>query len=420
MAKRIRTPATDPGLKILKFSAQNVKGIRVIELSPEGANVTLSGANGAGKSSVLDAITTTLAGGNLPIHKDADSGRVEITIGPYTVTRSITAKGDRLVVKQSDGSSLPEPRTMLKKLVGDLCIDPVAFCSLKSRDQVELLFSLCPGLQDELDEINNRMEQTKGRRAAINLELGRVAKFPEEDPSLPETVVDSETLLLQKQEAAKELELAQKLKLQITGLRATIDGQQQIIVGHQAAIEVAQASIDATQAKLTQALTKNYYKVEASKAKLEEADRAFMEAATLNERVRERDVIRLQKRSHENLKEEYNGLLGSMKELDLLKAQVLAETAMPIEGLTIEEDQGVCFKGVPVNALSTSERVKVGAAIAVAQNPKAKIILADDASLLDSKSLEVLKETCEGFQLWLVVNDETGKTGIYLEDGTVG
>ena len=416
MTKKTRTRTTD-GLKILKFSAQNVKGIKVIELTPEGSNVTISGANGAGKSSVLDAITTTLVGGNLPIHKDADSGRVEITIGPYTVTRSITAKGDRLVVKQSDGSSLPEPRTMLKKLVGDLCIDPVAFCAMKSRDQVELLFSLCPGLQDELDEINTRMEQTKARRAAINQELGTVAKFPEEDPSLPETVVDSETLLHQKQETAKELELAQKLKLQITGLRATIDGQQKLIAGHQYAIEAAQATIDATQTKLTKIML-NDSSTTASKRKLEEADRAFMEAASLNERIRERDVVRLKKRSHENLKEEYNTLLGSMKDLDLLKAQVLAETAMPIEGLTIE-DQGVCFNGVPVGNLSTSERVKVGAAIAVAQNPKAKIILADDASLLDSKSLQVLKETCEDFQLWLVVNDETGKTGIYIEDGTI-
>ena len=49
-----------PSMKILKFSAKNVKGIRVVALDPEGQDVVLSGGNGAGKSSVLDAIITTL------------------------------------------------------------------------------------------------------------------------------------------------------------------------------------------------------------------------------------------------------------------------------------------------------------------------------------------------------------------------
>lgn len=107
-----------------------------------------------------------------------------------------------------------------------------------------------------------------------------------------------------------------------------------------------------------------------------------------------------------------------MKAAEAEKSTVLSEAKLPLKGLSVDES-GVYFRGVPVADLSTSERVRVGAAIAVAQNPTAKIILADDASLLDSKSLAVLRETCKGFQIWTVVNDDLGKAGVWIEDGSV-
>ena len=287
---------------------------------------------------------------------------------------------------------MPEPRTMLKKLVGELCIYPVAFCTMKPRDQVELLFGLCPGLQDELQRIDQEIETARNRRAAINLELGRAIAFPEEDPSLPEDITDSETLLIRKQKAARALEKVQRAVNQTEQLRTIIQEQQQII-------DTAKERLEDAQVQLAGMVNPDGLDVAAAKKAVKDADQEFMLAAAINERVRERNVIRLKKQNNQNLREEYNALLGTMKELEAEKTQVLADADMPIDGLSVD-DNAVCFRGVPVAALSTSERVRVGAAIAVAQNPKAKLILADDASLLDTQSLAALREICEGFQLW--------------------
>ena len=49
-------------MKIIRLKAENVKRLHAVEITPEGEVVVVAGKNGAGKSSVLDAITYALAG----------------------------------------------------------------------------------------------------------------------------------------------------------------------------------------------------------------------------------------------------------------------------------------------------------------------------------------------------------------------
>ena len=49
-------------MNIVKLRAENIKRIVAVEIEPDGALVQITGRNGAGKSSVLDAIWWALAG----------------------------------------------------------------------------------------------------------------------------------------------------------------------------------------------------------------------------------------------------------------------------------------------------------------------------------------------------------------------
>ena len=49
-------------MKILKLTAENFKKLSAVEITPDGNVVVISGKNGAGKSSVLDAIEAALCG----------------------------------------------------------------------------------------------------------------------------------------------------------------------------------------------------------------------------------------------------------------------------------------------------------------------------------------------------------------------
>ena len=43
-------------MKIVSLKAENVKKLKVVEIKPDGSIVLVTGANGSGKSSVLDSI----------------------------------------------------------------------------------------------------------------------------------------------------------------------------------------------------------------------------------------------------------------------------------------------------------------------------------------------------------------------------
>ena len=55
-------------MKIVKLTAENVKRLRAVEITPDGNTVVISGRNGQGKTSVLDSIWFALGGG--PATKD--------------------------------------------------------------------------------------------------------------------------------------------------------------------------------------------------------------------------------------------------------------------------------------------------------------------------------------------------------------
>src|SRR3990167_8393300 len=84
-------------MKILKLTAENVKKLRAVEITPTGELVEITGRNGAGKSSVLDAIWWALAGTKhiqaVPIRKGATKARIRLDLGELIVERRFTPAG---------------------------------------------------------------------------------------------------------------------------------------------------------------------------------------------------------------------------------------------------------------------------------------------------------------------------------------
>ena len=62
------------GLRVIEMYAENVKRLTVVQIAPAGDVVTISGDNGQGKTSVLDAIMWGLGGATnierVPIRRD--------------------------------------------------------------------------------------------------------------------------------------------------------------------------------------------------------------------------------------------------------------------------------------------------------------------------------------------------------------
>jgi chromosome segregation ATPase len=148
-----------------------------------------------------------------------------------------------------------------------------------------------------------------------------------------------------------------------------------------------------------------------------EITKKISEASTINAKIRANNVVITAKAEETRLSELYSERGKDIKRLEESKASLLASAPLPIKGISVNAIMQVTYNGVPISDLSTAEKVKIGAAIAVAQNPKATIILVDDVSLLDTDNLSMLHDICKDFQIWQVLNDSTGKEGFFIEEG---
>jgi len=127
------------------LTAENVKRLVAVEISPTGNVQIIAGKNGAGKTSVLDSIWFALGGGpaakgtTKPIRDGQDSARVTLDLGELRVTRTWTGGKSTLSVESAEGAVYGSPQKMLDALVGRLSFDPLAFAQQDERTQLASL-----------------------------------------------------------------------------------------------------------------------------------------------------------------------------------------------------------------------------------------------------------------------------------------
>src|SRR3970040_1173840 len=107
-------------MKNIMLTAENGKKLVAVEIHPTGDVVTISGRNGAGKTSVLDSIWWALAGTSAiqkqPIRKGQKRARIRLDMGELIVERKFSESGSTLAVESADGARYPSPQKMLDAL----------------------------------------------------------------------------------------------------------------------------------------------------------------------------------------------------------------------------------------------------------------------------------------------------------------
>jgi hypothetical protein len=99
------------------------------------------------------------------------------------------------------------------------------------------------------------------------------------------------------------------------------------------------------------------------------------------------------------------------------REEVIAAAKLP-GGLSLGEGK-VELNGLPFSQASDAEKLKASVAVAMAMNPRLRVLRVKDGSLLDTASVETLEVMCKdgGFQLWLERIDPSGKLAIVVELG---
>ena len=175
-------------VKITQFTAENVKRIKALTLTPSPTGLTvIGGRNNQGKTSSLDAIIWALGGDRYrPSQAQRDGSvlpprlRLELSNG-IIVERS----GKNSDLKVIDAHGRRAGQQLLNSFVEQLALDMPRFMQSSSREKASTLLQII-GVEEQLTALERKEKELYDRRHAI----GRIAEqkelYARELPSYPD------------------------------------------------------------------------------------------------------------------------------------------------------------------------------------------------------------------------------------------
>lgn len=423
------------GLRIVALTAENVKKLRAVEIHPTGDVVTISGRNGAGKTSVLDSIWWALAGTShiqaQPIRKGANKARIRLDMGELIVERKFSESGSTLSVETAEGAKYSSPQKMLDALLGALSFDPLDFARMDPRAQFEALRRVSK-LDVDIEKLNMQNKGDYDRRTEVNREAKakRAAAQAVNVPREPvQTLEQSEADILDEMQTAgdlntkREREIARRKGLsEDCGRMDTAASERRSRAAQlrrQADELDEEAHVLEQQARLKReeigALPElpDANDISALREKLEEAKRTSAALQAIERR-------RVLEQEAADLEQAAVNLTAAIEARDQAKADAVARAEMPVPGLGFG-DGVVMLNDVPFDQASDAEKLKASLGIAIAANPRVRVIRIRDGSLLDDASLATVADMARAndCQVWIERVDTSGKIGIVIDDGAV-
>lgn len=425
--------------KIVRLKAENIKALTAVEIVPGDRSVVkISGRNGAGKSSILDAIWWALAGQknvqDRPIRNGEKRAEIRLDLGDLRVRRSFTAAGGTsLFVENAEGARYPSPQAVLDKLVGELTFDPLLFIRQDRKAQYETLRRVAD-VGDEIDnldawrsekyderrELNRRAAALKAQASSITLP----ADCPHEEEPASALAAEMERIQACNANHKAERDKLLTMNARLRNYKASIEQKKNEMAQLRAALASAEEKykqalegVDkaSREAEEQQALCDNL--VDIDSAEVSRKIKAASDRNALARRWKEAQKLLSDKQEAERLADECDNAIRS---IDSQKSQIMAAAKLPIEGLSLG-DGVVLYNGLPIEQVSSAEQLRVSLAIAMALNPRLRVIRITDGSLLDSASMAEVDRLARerDYQVWIEVVDESERVGIVIRDGSV-
>lgn len=427
----------DNGLTILQLHVENVRGAKKVTVCPKATGaVPVKGKNGAGKSSVLDAIQYALGGKAVqpqkPIRHGETAAQVVANIGgKFTVRRTWTAKQSYLTVERcAEPGSLPVPIPSPQAFLDELCgtgigFDPLAFTGRKPADQVQMLLDVL-SLPEDPRALDAKRKDLYDQRTLVNRQVkqaeGAVSQTPHY-PDAPAAELSMADIMAEHQRllAVRDANYQARRKLEnaeAAQQRAATRVEQLKAALVEAEAELAEAAMVLQDARsITEALVDP--DLTALTAQMHDVE-------TINAKVRANQEHQRLAKAASAYQEQSAQLTDQIEALDKRKTDLLTSAAFPLPGLAIAEDgRGgyvVTYQDVPLADCASSEQLRVSMALALALNPTIRVVLLREGSLLDEEALAAVEEWAEanGVQCWIeLATTASGGEGFTIEAGLV-
>lgn len=420
-------------MKIIELIVSNYKRVKAITLRPLGEHLVIGGRNEQGKSSTIDALFAALCGGEAicekPIREGALNSETFVDIGDYTVLRKLTPTGTTLTVKNKEGKTQTSPQALLDGLVGVLAFDPLEYVHMDPKAQRDLLARLAgldfKALDAEYDALYQKRRDANREVDRLSGELaGRVGVGPFEEISVEALIAklnDAEATNKKRSDANGVAALARQ---RVSDAEIKVEVKIETVRRLQA--ELAAAESQLRQSKENWDKEKTAYKefqMIADALPIAQVSSIKAELAAVGEKnaaIRANVAVN-------NLRIKLNDARHIADNLDRLcqeklsaKATAIRDAKYPLPGLALADDC-VLFNGIPIKQASSKQQICIGASIGAALNPKLRVMVVRDGSLLDENNLiELLKwGTANDIQLLVERVGDGDECTVVIEDGEI-
>ena len=428
---------------IVELRAENFQRLKAVQIRPNSRVVKLTGGNDQGKTSILQAIAAAIKGKPAcptdPIRDDCEKAWISLDLGDKVVRRTFTRGKDgepfttSLIVEakvEGGKAKLGSPQQVIDSLMADISFDPLIFLGLKPEKQVDALRRFVSGFDFVANAQANerdRQARTEANRKAkdARARIEAIGAFPAD---LPAERIEEQALFDQITSAAttngaieRERHRRTNEQAAIEALHGRIEGKRDQIASLENQISILRGEISEGEREISgrQQLLDNT-PLPGEPIDVSDVSAQITRARQVNAMIAERetrDRLLREAARHELTAESYD---EAMEKRDQQKRDAIAAAKLPVEGLDFTDDC-LLYKGHPFEQASMAVRLKVGVALAMASNPRLRVLRIRDGSLLDDTSMAAIAEMAEAndFQVWVELVDTSGRVGFVVEDGTV-
>jgi len=469
------------GLTVVSLQGEGFMRLKAITLvtDPDDPLVLITGANGVGKSTVLNMIWCALGGEGVvseiapgsPVSDGAEEAEITLDLGDIVVRRRFRTeavldeegeetgarvyKDSGLVVTNAEGSlTYNSPQTLLNELIGRFTLDLTTFLDADPKDQLDTAIELA-GLTDELSALDGRRDALYVKRTGVNSarDSAKAAaneiEAPDERPDVPDVteILAQRTQREAEWRAANDEESAKQKALN----DAQAEAQTFVDLQDRGKRELAQATVEVARltAELGKAVENRNHLVgtlEHLETELGKAEETVEKLPTpvevpdpdysdLDAQVTGADEARTQARAFDDRAAKLQvqstqdaastALSNEIKGVDAEKRVLVAGADLKVPGLGFGDD-GLTWVGEdgvehPLAQEGTGVKLRVAMAVAMAEDSGIKVIRIDDGERFDQKNLALIREMAaeNGYQVWMARVDESGAVGFVIEDGAL-
>lgn len=432
-------------MKIAHVKISNILGIAELEFTPEGFN-EITGPNGTGKTSVLEAIQSVLKTGHdaTLLRNGAEKGEAVLVLDDGTeLSKTVTADKSTSKVK-IDGKATSRPAEALKALTDLYSANPIEFLRARKQDRVKVLLETMPLEADTerlaeitgipvtaepgthalavIDAVHKEVyDDRTGTNRAIKEKDNTINQLSMAMPEAPGGIDGDEDELIAQIRAIDEAKTAEleRISAKLAGIKAANQEKKDAIRTE------TQRQIDEIKAKAiadVDAISAEEQRIEGlagrqrEKAIQKHADATAPISLALASIKANRGAHAKREQAQqtiEQMKKELVDLQGdtarqtkALADLEQYKNDLLA--SLPIPGVEVKDGE-IYRDGVVFDRLNTAQQVWVAIEIAKLRAGNLGVSCVDGIELLDPVAFEEFKKQSLASNLQLFVSRVSGE-----------